>query len=131
MMEAGVLLGLNMEPLHWHTPNDRSGGALPDSRTLWDVIWENRHRVGGFAHTHPGFGVPGPSGTDLTTFAAIEEGLGIRLEWFILSGDRAVIYYWDDVKYVAIAHDASVGHWPWMAELRRLSGFGVQNPNIK
>jgi hypothetical protein len=58
------------------------------------AFWENRERVSGFAHTHPGSGLPEPSHTDLTTFAAVEAGLGKRLNWFILTEDSFRLYRW-------------------------------------
>jgi len=93
-IEAGVVLGQDNEVLYWHLPHTRSGGSLPDSRDLWDVLWENRGVVTGFAHTHPGNGLPGPSYTDVTTFAAVEAGLGKRLDWWILSSDSFVLLRW-------------------------------------
>ncbi len=83
-LEAGVLVGLDGKPLYWHTPEDRSVGHLPNSVPLWNVIWELRDQVLGFAHSHPGQGIPGPSYEDLTTFASIEAGLGRRLKWWNL-----------------------------------------------
>ena len=89
-VEAGVVIVAG-EPVFWHLPEGRSAGGLPDSRALWDVLWEHRLAEGlGFAHSHPGSGVPGPSYTDLTTFAAVELGLGRRLRWWITSSDRIV-----------------------------------------
>ena len=79
MMEAGVLLDRDFNPLYWHAPRNRSVALLPDSRQLWDEIWERRAFVGAFAHTHPGRGITGPSSTDMTTFHAIEKGLGRSL----------------------------------------------------
>lgn len=63
---------------------------MPDTPELWSVIWDNRENVLGFAHTHPGTGIPGPSYEDVTTFAAIEAGLGKRLIWWI-SSDNEII----------------------------------------
>jgi hypothetical protein len=91
-MEAGVLLDIEGKPIHWHVPEGRTAASLPDSRVLWQIIWWNRKRVGGFAHTHPGKGVPGPSYTDVTTFSAIEIGLGRPLLWPILSEDDGAMY---------------------------------------
>ena len=142
MKEAGVLLDLAWNPIFWHTPQGRSGGSLPDSQDLWAFIWENRDRISGFGHTHPGYGVPGPSQTDLTTFTAIEEGLGKRLDWWIVSGDRVVLvtWYFPWERYVTRIVPGKDGQPEgfrsdefrpetryWSAELRRLSGFGV-NP---
>lgn len=90
-MEAGVVVGSKGEALHWHLPPGRTGGSLPESPDLWDVIWANRDNLSGFAHSHPGSGVPGPSYTDVTTFAAIEAGLGVRLKWWITSEDQLTL----------------------------------------
>lgn len=123
-VEAGVLLDLNQQPLYWHIPPDRSGGALPDSRDLWDVIWENRNNISGFAHSHPGGGVPGPSHTDITTFAAVESGLGKRLIWWIISSDAAVRcdYIGVQDKYDYEVRRVGYGS-PWVPRLRELSGY--------
>lgn len=79
--EAALVFDAWGRPIYWHVPDDRSSGALPDSRKLWEVLWDNRYELGGVAHTHPWDGETGPSGTDVTTFAAIEAGLGQRLIW--------------------------------------------------
>lgn len=90
MIEAGVVV-TDRGPIHWHLPRGRTGGSLPDSRALWDVLWANRRAPFlGFAHSHPGSGRPGPSWIDLTTFAAVELGLGRRLTWWITSSDLVV-----------------------------------------
>jgi hypothetical protein len=127
MQEAEVLLGPNNSVIHWHTPNDRNGGALPDSRNLWDVIWENRDKVTGFAHTHPGSGSPGPSYTDTTTFAAIEAALGKHLNWPILSSDSQVLCLFDNEKGTYSRHIITVelipNNWDWMDKLRELSHY--------
>lgn len=121
MREAGVVIDLEGNPFHWHLPKNRTTVALPDSRDLWDVIWENRARLQGIAHSHPGSGVPGPSYEDVTTFAAIELALGRRLEWWITSSDRLVVIRWtgpDKLSYTAspVYEDPT-----WVAQLRLLS----------
>ena len=120
MMEAGVLIGPG-GPVFWHLPEGRSGGSLPDSRRLWDAIWESRATVVGFAHSHPGSGLPGPSWEDVTTFAAVEAALGRRLTWWITSSDRVIVCKWRGPG----KHEYVGGEVPeptWAAELRRLSG---------
>jgi hypothetical protein len=72
-MEAGVVVDRAGLPLHWHIPEGRTAGALPDSALLWDVLWTRRHELAGFAHSHPGRGAPAPSTADLSTFAARPE----------------------------------------------------------
>ena len=63
MIEAGVVIDKNGQPLFWHLPEGRTAGSLPDSRTLWQVLWDafKEDTLLGFAHSHPGSGVPGPS----------------------------------------------------------------------
>jgi hypothetical protein len=123
MMEAGVLLDLKGEAIYWHTPHNRSVAALPDSVDLWNIIWSNRENVSGFAHSHPGYGSTGPSWTDLTTFEAVESGLGKRLDWWITSGNRMFLcrYCGPD------KHDYSVVQVTmcpdWVGHLREISGY--------
>ena len=122
-IEAGVVIDANHRPIYWHVPPDRSGGALPDSRDLWEVLWENRDNLQGFAHSHPGSGIPRPSQTDITTFAAVEAGLGARLFWWIISSEAAVLCTWSgpgrldyDVKRVGYGSS-------WVPRLRELSNY--------
>ena len=121
MIEAGVVIRMDGRPLHWHLPQGRTGGSLPDSRTLWDILWDNRDTLLGFAHSHPGSGVPGPSQTDVTTFAAVEAALGHRLDWWITSSDKLIILRWTGPG----RHDyGALPVWRepvWVKELRRLS----------
>lgn len=126
MIESGVVVGLDGLPIHWHLPPGRTGGSLPDSRDLWEVLWET-HKDGnllGFAHSHPGSGVPGPSHTDITTFAAVEAALGCRLLWWITSSDHLCVYRWRGPdKWL---YSGYVDEWEpaWVPKLRELSGQG-------
>lgn len=97
MLEVGAVIGKNGRVLYWHLPAGRTAGSLPDSRFLWDFIWESRDRLLGFAHSHPGSGIPGPSHTDVTTFKAIEKALGCKLDWWITSRDSMVLCRRQDV----------------------------------
>ena len=120
-MEAGVLLDELGKPIHWHVPTDRTMVCLPDSRVLWEIIWFNRKDVGGFAHTHPGKGRPGPSYTDVTTFSAIELALGKLLIWPILSEDDGVLYRFEGpAKYHYTARPQTIVA-EWADLLRKLS----------
>ncbi len=93
-IEAGVVIDNEGQALFWHEPQNRTGGSLPDSSTPWDVLWNNRDNISGFAHSHPGYGMPSPSYTDITTFAAVEAALGKRLLWPIISGDAIAVFEW-------------------------------------
>jgi hypothetical protein len=94
-MEAAVVLNHEWKPIAFHTPEGRTVGSLPDSQSLWETLWENRKALLGVAHSHPGGGIPGPSHTDVTTFSAIERGLGVgRLLWPIVTADAVRVFSW-------------------------------------
>lgn len=100
-METAVVLDRDWRPIHFHAPAGRTAGSLPDSQDLWQVIWDNRSRLLGVAHSHPDGGVPSPSYTDVTTFAAIESALGVRLIWPIVTVDVAKVFVWYGPKPLA------------------------------
>ena len=121
MIEAGVVIDLEGKPLHWHLPAGRTGTSIPDSRELWEVLWTNRDRIGGFAHTHPGQGVPGPSHEDVTTFSAVELALGRRLDWWIASADRVALVRWRGPGNYDYGTETLEADPSWVAELRSVS----------
>ena len=92
--EVALVFDPGGKALYWHDPGGASAGALPDSRDLWEVLWSQREKLGGVAHTHPGGGIPGPSHTDLTTWAAVEAALGKRLIWPIVTWDCSAWFGW-------------------------------------
>ena len=123
-LETAVIIAKDDSVVHWHHPNNRTSVSLPDSQELWDVIWENKDRIGGIAHTHPGSGYPAPSHTDLTTFEAIESGLGKKLKWWILSSNCSVLLEWNPrFSRYAFVHSTKFGDEEpgWMRQLRALS----------
>ena len=123
-LETGVVLDKKRRPIYWHRPSGRTGLSLPDSRELWDVLWGSRHRISGFAHTHPGRGGPWPSDTDISTFFAIERGLGQRLEWWIVDDSGVVLVLTGQRPkrfHVMAAKLLQPQDHLWVAELRRLS----------
>lgn len=85
MMETALVFDRNGKTICFHEPKGRSGGSIPDTRDLWEVIWENRENLGGVAHTHPWDGPAHPSLTDMTTFDAIEKALGRNLLWPVVT----------------------------------------------
>lgn len=121
MIETGVVV-TGEGPVYWHLPEGRSGGSLPDSRTLWDVLWDNRNAPFlGFAHSHPGSGIPGPSWTDVTTFSGVERGLGRRLTWWITSSTHMIgLNYEGPDKYEYKAFSVTTEP-EWAAKLREYS----------
>ncbi len=125
MIEAGVVITGGEPPgsrplLFWHLPDGRTGGSIPDSRKLWNVLWDLRKEmVLQFAHSHPGSGIPSPSHTDLTTFAAVEAGLGRRVIWWITSSDCLVQLYWSGEIYDSMVWKAAEPDW--VDQLRKRS----------
>ena len=120
--ETGLVFDAKGQTLYWHRPLDRSNRCLPDSRELWDVLWENRKQLGGVAHTHPWVGAALPSQTDLSTWRAIEKGLGRLLLWPVVTFSEVRCYGWnpwakeyeDVTKHVELTFDVGM--------LRKLSG---------
>jgi hypothetical protein len=88
-------------------------------------MWEHRKNLGGFAHSHPGSGVPTPSYEDVTTFSAIERGLGQRLFWYITSSDSLALYTYQQVG--PDLHEYKGGHTllepVWLPQLRHFSNY--------
>lgn len=122
MMEAGVVLDKRGKAFYYHLPNNRAFGALPDSVDLWNIFWDNRDDLSGFAHSHPGFGRTGPSHTDITTFAAVEAGLK-RLDWWIASGDSMILVRWNGPGRLDY-HQVDVAMEPdWVPMLRKISEY--------
>lgn len=124
-METAVVLNRNWRPIHFHTPAGRTGGSLPDSHDLWEVLWTNRASLLGVAHSHPGGGIPAPSHTDVTTFAAVEAALGVRLIWPIATSDFVGAFVWKGPgphDYVEWEQRLKTEHLrAWVHELLRLS----------
>jgi proteasome lid subunit RPN8/RPN11 len=121
MTEAAVVLGPKGQALYWHLPPNRNTVTLPDSQTLWEVYWKNREIMVGQAHSHPGYGWPGPSYEDITTYDACERGLGKRYTWWIASMDRLVTVTWDGPGSTDYRVDRVTEEPSWVEELRRLS----------
>jgi hypothetical protein len=125
MMEVGAVVDRRGMVIHWHMPEGRDTCALPDSRNLWTFLLENKDVIQGVAHSHPGGGSPGPSHTDVTTFAAIEVGLGRRLDWWITSSDAMVVCRWVGPNRLSYAPIVLTVEPLWADRLRELSDNGV------
>lgn len=123
-METALVFDKWGEPIFWHIPADRSQGAIPDSRDLWQILWENRERLGGVAHTHPWTGPCWFSSTDVTTFAAIEAGLGQRLIWPVVTFSEVGYFEWvgpDRLDYATVGTRRFRIHREHIDRLRDLS----------
>ena len=131
MIEVAMVFDKKGNAIFWPSVPG-SAGSIPDNRNLWDRLWENRDILGGVAHTHPWDGPTSPSGTDLTTFAAIEAGLGKALIWPIVTmthvsfwakrGARMAIREEDNGSYVEVWQPFLHKEWEKnIEELRRLS----------
>ena len=93
--EAAVVIDQDDQPTYCHLTEGRTAASIPDSRDLWMVLWSGRERLAGVAHTHPA-GVDQPSGIDLVTFRACEDGLGRRLSWWIVTPTEVMLCSHDE-----------------------------------
>ena len=100
MIETALIFDTNGGTLAWHEPEGRSSGSLPDSRDLWEFMFDHRDILGGVAHTHPWDGPAGPSGTDLSTFRACELGLGKQLLWPVVTFTDVSYQVYNPVLYI-------------------------------
>ena len=105
MTEVALVFGQDGATIYWHAPSSATATQLDDSRTLWEILWEHREKLGGVAHTHPGRGRVGPSHEDVTTWAAIERGLGKRLLWPVMNFDEVRYYGWNPVTNAYVEVD--------------------------
>jgi hypothetical protein len=121
VIEVALVFDPSGKTIYWHDPPGRTAVSIPDSSLLWKVIWEHRKNLGGVAHTHPWVGEPHPSWEDRTTFVAIEDGLGRRLIWPIVTFSTIRYFRWvgpDRYNYGIIEPPSRVAD---SAELRRRS----------
>ncbi len=122
-LEAAVVIGLvdGREVVTYrHAPPRRSAVSLPDSTALWSQLWGTRETLVGVAHLHPGHGPEArrPSHEDLTTFRAVERGLGMLLIWWIATVDAADAYWYSLCRQ---SYDLIDTHQPhWLPELLQL-----------
>jgi len=82
-IETALVFDKEGDVLAWHLPEGRTSCYIPDTRSLWNCLWDNREHLGGVAHTHPWSGEAWPSETDRTTFQSIERALGQTPYWVI------------------------------------------------
>jgi hypothetical protein len=127
MLEAAAVISTTGAVLHWHLPAGRSAVLLPDSRSLWDVMWTHREQLAGIAHTHPGTGRPRPSWEDLTTFSACEAGLGVRLDWWIATADQLAVFRWVGPTPYRYRGRLLAEPPPWLHDLRVRSDLPLSN----
>tara|TARA_Y100000310_G_scaffold340338_1_gene435731 strand:+ start:4257 stop:4643 length:387 start_codon:yes stop_codon:yes gene_type:complete len=125
MIEVAMVFDVHGKVIHWHLPPGRHAGAIPDSRDLWEVMWENREILGGVAHTHPWHGEPWPSQTDVTTFRACEQGLGKLLLWPVVTFSDVGYWAFNPVtkEYVLAVPNQPSFELEGIDELRRRSGW--------
>jgi hypothetical protein len=127
MIEVAMVFDKDGKAIFWPSVPG-SAGSIPDNRNLWDRLWESRDILGGVAHTHPWDGPSGPSGTDVTTFAAIEAGLGQTLVWPIVTMTHISYYERSDGDYrlhLYPPHFEESEEWMKnIEEMRRLSRNG-------
>ena len=123
MLEAAFVFDDCGRVLYWHEPTSRTAISIDDSFDLWDIIWSFRKRLGGICHSHPWKGLALPSITDLTTFAAVEKGLGKKLIWPIVTTNHIAYYHYDanpQSGYVAILPASLIECGEWADNIKEL-----------
>jgi len=125
MLEMVLVFDTEGRAIFWKGPKGSFEGYVQDSELLWDRIWSARDRIGGVAHTHPWAGEAHPSYIDVTTFEAIERGLGQRLLWPIVTMTEVGYFHWNLARGYERTKSPFEGN-PWwidnVEELRRVSG---------
>ena len=128
MIETCAVIGKNGDVLLWHEPAKRTGGSIPDSFDLWVFLLENKDKIQGVAHSHPGSGRAWPSYEDVTTFSAVERGLGCKLDWWIVTENTLMLLRSENWKK-GFERLEDVTPRSWLNELRRLSGYYEEKEN--
>lgn len=120
--ECAALIGKDDEVLLWHKPQLSTATYIPDSASLWRSIWAHRDVITGVAHTHPCADAAWPSATDLSTFDALELGLGRKLTWWIVTlAEVVTVQRAEDLRQGWVV-SASLTDIPrWVTALRTLS----------
>jgi hypothetical protein len=112
--EVCFLIGADDQVI-WSDVSD-SPVALPDSRTRWEAIWENREQLTEIAHSHP-VGPTAFSSEDTTTMQALTAALGRGIRFSVVSAAGMIVR---DVD----GNDERVAtEPPWTVELRARSGM--------
>jgi hypothetical protein len=65
--------------------------------------------------------VPAPSWEDVTTFSALERGLGRRFDWWIATVDGLVVVRWVGPELHDYRTEPCAESPSWLARLRALS----------
>lgn len=122
-MSIEIALGYDYKgrTLFTHKDPEATAAHIPHNLTLWDKIWDNRHRLVGIAHSHPQHVGLTPSFEDLTTFQTVTTGLARILFWPIANADEVKVY-----MFVPHCLDALLVNYPMpfdLGLLREMSNF--------
>jgi proteasome lid subunit RPN8/RPN11 len=95
-VEVATVFDYTGAALYWTSCLESGPTYIPDSRSLWEFLWDRREVVHGVAHSHP-HGMNDPSDTDVTTWRAIEKGLGRKLFWPIVTTSSVKVFHHNPV----------------------------------
>ena len=98
----------------WSDASD-SPVALPDSRTRWEAIWDNREHLEVIAHSHP-VGPAAFSAEDVSTMEALDAALGKSMHYMVVAPRKTIS------RTGTTDEDVSPEPW-WVALLRLASGM--------
>jgi hypothetical protein len=102
-------------------------GGTADSRSWFDVLWNNRDRLLGMAHTHPDAGHKAgvhPSSIDLNSWQSLEIGFGFRLLNYVVNRSSVcevrLVQHVSTIKYETRLLTPDDQPW-WVSLIRELS----------
>lgn len=98
----------------WSDASD-SPVSLPDSRSRWEAIWNNREHLEVIAHSHP-VGPSAFSAEDVSTMEALDAALGKSMQYMVVAPRKTIS------RTAATDEDVSPEPW-WVALLRLASGM--------
>lgn len=110
-----VFFLLDVDGVVIHREASDSAIAIPDARSRWEIIWENRERIGEIAHSHP-IGPLAFSEEDTTTFSALTSALGRALVFSVVAPTGMIRRQGDRDERVECEPS-------WAEELRLASGM--------
>jgi hypothetical protein len=114
--EVFFVIGAN-DTVLWSDASE-SPIALPDSRARWEAIWSRRSELVELCHSHP-LGPEAFSAEDVSTMKALDDALGRRLRFSLVTPERYLVRTSSDGVELAEAP-------AWVAALRAASGIPVK-----
>jgi proteasome lid subunit RPN8/RPN11 len=105
-------------------------GFIDDSPETWKLLLKHRKSLVAIAHTHPGEGLPFPSGVDKTTFNVLSQAGFKHVDWWIVTSTHLAKFNSKGEALQALRFPdffAPGTHDDWLDILCQLS---LENPDV-